>query len=87
MTAYYCFFEGIFARSPGKWICGTRVVDLEGNRPSFLQVIGRSLARFIPFEAFSFLGSRGIGWHDSLSSTRVVRTRGSGTLSLEDSQK
>ena len=46
------------------------VVDEYGNKPSNSQLIGRSFARIIPFEAFSCLGYR--GWHDTLSKTYVV---------------
>lgn len=75
--AYYFCFEWAFARTPGKWIMGTRVVSAAGGRPRFLHALGRTAARCIPFEALSFLGGRGrpVGWHDRLSRTRVVRTR------------
>jgi uncharacterized RDD family membrane protein YckC len=70
MLCYYLFFEGIWARTPGKLILGTVVVDEAGDRPSFARIVGRSLCRFIPFDVFSFLGER--GWHDSMSKTHVV---------------
>jgi len=70
---YYLFFEGIWARTPGKWLLGTVVVNESGLRPSFGQVLGRTACRFIPFEPFSFFGT--LGWHDSIPKTRVVRTR------------
>lgn len=71
MLAYYTFFEGIWGRTPGKFILGTIVVTDEGGKPSLWQVVKRSLCRFIPFEPFSFLGER--GWHDTISNTAVVR--------------
>lgn len=70
---YYVFFEGIWARSPGKFICGTRVVNEAGGKPSVGQVLGRSACRFIPFEFLSCFGER--PWHDSVPKTRVVLTR------------
>ena len=73
MLVYYCFFEGIWARTPGKLLFGTRVVDEEGGKPSFAQVVGRTLCRFIPFEPFSCFREQ--GWHDSLPHTRVVMAR------------
>lgn len=73
-TVYYCFFEGLWARTPGKFICGTVVVTEAGEKPPFLQVLGRSLCRLIPFEVFSGFADR--CWHDSISKTRVVMTRG-----------
>lgn len=69
---YYIGMEGLFGRTLGKLITGTRVVDSRGERASIGQVVGRTFARFIPFEAFSFLGETGRGWHDSMSNTYVV---------------
>lgn len=69
---YYAFFEGITGRSIGKYFTKTKVVDENGEKPTFNAIFTRSLCRFIPFEAFSFLGNEPIGWHDSLSKTRVV---------------
>jgi uncharacterized RDD family membrane protein YckC len=73
LAIYYIFFEGLWARTPGKFLFGTVVVNESGGRPSFKQVIGRTLCRFIPFEAFSFFGDRGL--HDSIPKTRVVMAR------------
>ncbi len=75
LFCYYMAFEGLFSRTIGKFVTGTIVVDESGFPPSFGQLLGRTLARFIPFEPFSFLGSRTRGWHDSLSGTYVVRCR------------
>ena len=72
---YYVFFEGLFARTPGKWIFGTKVVSESGSLPTITQVVIRTLCRMIPFEAFSFFGDKG-GWHDTIPKTRVVRVRG-----------
>jgi uncharacterized RDD family membrane protein YckC len=59
----------------GKLITGTRVVTESGEVPTARQILIRTVVRFVPFEAFSFLGSSGTGWHDTWSGTRVVRTR------------
>lgn len=69
---YYVVFESVWGRTPGKWITKTKVVRHDGEPPHFLQVIGRTLARCIPFEIFSFLGAKAYGWHDHLSNTIVV---------------
>lgn len=70
---YYLFFEGIWGRTLGKWITKTKVVRTDGEKPKFIQILGRSFARWIPFEAFSFLVSNNpVGWHDRLSGTLVV---------------
>lgn len=73
MLAYYIVFEGLFGRTPAKFLTGTRVIDEQGRKPSLPKVLGRSAARFIPFEFLSFLGENGRGWHDRMSGTRVVR--------------
>jgi uncharacterized RDD family membrane protein YckC len=71
---YYVVFEGIWSRTPGKWVLGTVVTNEAGTKPSMKQVLGRTACRFIPFEAFSFLFDA-TGWHDSIPHTRVVRCR------------
>lgn len=70
---YYIAFEGLWARTPAKFILGTVVVRADGGRPTFGKIVIRTLCRFIPFEPFSFFGER--GWHDGISDTRVVSTR------------
>jgi uncharacterized RDD family membrane protein YckC len=72
---YYVVLEGTTGRTIGKLVTGTRVVTVNGGKPTFGQILGRTLARFIPFEPFSFLGSTNTGWHDRMSKTRVVRVR------------
>lgn len=73
MLAYYCFFEGIWARTPGKLLLGTMVVSQHGDKPLFTQVLGRTLCRFIPFDGLSFFGET--GWHDAIPKTQVVLVR------------
>jgi len=77
VLAFYIFMEGLFQKTPAKFLTGTRVVSAKGGKPSFGQIVGRSFARFIPFEFVSFFGGKGypVGWHDSLSGTRVVTDR------------
>lgn len=72
---YYVPSEALFGRTPAKLVTGTRTVTETGQPPGFRQVLGRSLARLVPFEPFSCLGDPPIGWHDRWSGTRVVRTR------------
>ena len=75
-VAYFVVMEFAFQRTIGKLAAGTKVVNLAGGKPTVGQIIGRSFARFIPFEAFSFLGGKNpVGWHDSLSRTRVVKLK------------
>jgi len=72
---YYIILEHFTGRTLGKLITGTRVVNELGERASFGQIIGRSFSRFIPFEALSFFGTTGRGWHDSFPNTYVIKTR------------
>ena len=70
---YFVIMESLFQRTLAKFLTRTLVVNANGARPSFGQIVGRSFARFIPFEAFSFLdGKYPVGLHDSLSGTHVV---------------
>ncbi|NHF60769.1 RDD family protein [Flavobacteriaceae bacterium TP-CH-4] len=69
---YYSFFEGFTGRSLGKFFTKTKVVTEVGDKPNFKTILVRSLCRNIPFNAFSFLGSEAVGWHDKFSGTRVV---------------
>jgi uncharacterized RDD family membrane protein YckC len=71
---YYTLMESTFGRSLGKLVTGTKVINLEGKRPKVLTLLGRSFARLVPFEPFSFFGNGG-GWHDRWTDTRVVDMR------------
>lgn len=72
-TLFYTLLEYFSGgRSLGKYLTKTRVVTLDGEKPSFKTCLIRSMCRYIPFEPFSFFGSTDCGWHDSISNTRVV---------------
>jgi len=71
MVAYYALTEGFLGRSPAKFLTRTRVIAIDGGRPTFGAIFVRSVVRLIPFEPVSFLA--GEGWHDRASKTRVVR--------------
>lgn len=68
---FYIIFEGAFQATPAKLILGRVVVDEYGEKPSWGQIIGRSYARIVPFEAFSCFSA--LGWHDSWSGTMVLK--------------
>lgn len=73
---YYFVCEALWGRTLGKLLTGTRVVAANGGPPTIPQLVGRTFARIIPFEPFSFLGGPNpVGWHDSLSGTRVIQVR------------
>jgi len=68
---YYTFFEAIFARTPGKWISFSKVVDKQGNRPSFPKILLRSITRLIIIDMF-FIPFLDKTLHDFFSNTEVV---------------
>jgi len=70
---YYNIFEIFTARTFGKLVTQTIVVDENGEKPHHEVILIRSLCRLIPFEILSFLGMPARGWHDSLSKTYVVK--------------
>lgn len=69
---YYTTIETLTGQSIGKLITKTKVVLYDGSKPTFNEILIRSLCRLIPLEGLSFLGEDGKGWHDSLSKTYVV---------------
>ena len=78
---YYIPQEFFWGRTLGKFITGKKVVTADGvSPPSFFEIIGRTLCRFIPFDWFSFLEESPVGWHDKLSGTRVVLARSASTI-------
>lgn len=74
---YYIPQEAHSGRTLGKLITGTKAVSEDGSELTFGQAVGRTLCRFIPFEAFSFLGGDGKprGWHDTIPKTKVISVR------------
>jgi len=73
-TIFYTFMEYLTkGRSVGKFLTKTKVVNVDGSLPTLKSFFIRSLCRFIPFEPFSFFSSKGYGWHDDYSGTRVVK--------------
>lgn len=69
---YYTVMEATTGRTIGKLVTNTTVINEDEQKVDFGQAFLRSLCRLIPFEAFSFLGSEGRGWHDSIPKTFVV---------------
>jgi len=68
---YYIFFESIFGRTPGKWLSFSKVVNKKGNKPSFFQVVLRSVVRLTVIDCF-FIPFLDKTLHDYLSKTNVV---------------
>ncbi len=70
LFVYFFSTEVVFLRTLGKVATGTFVVV---ERRRVLTILGRTLLRYIPLEAISFLG-RHTGWHDEFSNTSVRRS-------------
>ncbi len=61
-------------RSIGKFITGTKAVNLDGTNISSATAFARGLSRAVPFEPFSALGGNGAPepWHDKWNNTIVI---------------
>ena len=71
---YFLYFFGMETTNNGKTI-GKKLLKMSvtnnmGERPSMFQIGLRTLCRFIPFDALSFLWDG--NWHDNISSSYVV---------------
>jgi len=74
---YYTTLETLLrGKTIGKYFTKTRVLTLENEPIDFSTALIRSFSRIVPFEAFSFLGDSGYGWHDKWSDTKVVSEKG-----------
>lgn len=71
---YFLILEATTGKTLGKVITKTEVVDIDGIRPNIWRVLIRTLCRFIPFDAFSYLFKEPLGWHDKISKTYVIES-------------
>jgi uncharacterized RDD family membrane protein YckC len=73
---YYFIFEAVWQRTPAKFITGTKVINIDGKKPTLGMIAKRTLIRLIPFEGFSFPpGDWVYGWHDRWSRTYVIEAK------------
>jgi len=72
---YFILLESINGRTIGKYFTNTKVVGANGNKPSFGNIIIRTLVRLTTIDALSYLSERPIGWHDSISKTEVIEIK------------
>ncbi|MFT4155425.1 RDD family protein [Parafilimonas sp.] len=68
---YYTIFEALFKRSPGKWLSKSKVVNKNGGKPAFWQILVRSLVRLTIIDCF-FIPFFDGPLHDYLSQTAVT---------------
>lgn len=73
MFLYYFLTETYFSRTFAKYFTKTIVVTKDGSRPNKRMISVRTLSRFIPLEALTFLSGDLRGLHDLFSDTYVVR--------------
>jgi len=73
MIPYFLLTETIFGKTVGKMVTKTKVIMLDGTKANFWRITVRTICRFLPFDALSFVFSRlPRGWHDRFSGTVVV---------------
>lgn len=72
-VVYYTFFEAIFSRSPAKWVSYSKVVNQQGKKPTFSQILIRSIIRLTLIDLF-FLPFLGKTLHDAASNTSIVES-------------
>ncbi len=69
---FYMFFEGVFSRTPGKWISFTRVIDKKTKQKAhILQIFIRTIVRMTIIDLF-FIPFIGEPLHDYLSKTTLL---------------
>ncbi|MDX6182721.1 RDD family protein [Flavobacterium sp. Fl-77] len=75
ITAFLLYFivgETLFQKTLGKIITKTKVVNLEGQKATLLDIIVRTFCRLIPFDGISYLYTLN-GFHDKVSKTVVIK--------------
>jgi uncharacterized RDD family membrane protein YckC len=68
---YYTVFETIFKRSPAKWVTISKVINKQGGKPAFWQILIRSAVRLTIIDCF-FIPFLDKPLHDYVSKTEVV---------------
>jgi len=71
---YFIVSESIYQKTIGKLLTNTKVVNLDGEKPNFMNIIIRTFSRLIPFDGISYLYSIS-GFHDKISKTIVVKDK------------
>lgn len=72
---YFFVLELAFSQTVGKLITKTKVVSVRNNRPHVFHILGRTLMRLVPIDAFSYLFGGEQGIHDILSQTRLIKIK------------
>ncbi|WP_347926208.1 RDD family protein [Pontimicrobium sp. SW4] len=69
---YHSIMEIKFQKTLGKFVTKTKVVKINGEKPTNEDIVTRTFCRLIPFDRISFLFVKN-GIHDFLSKTKVVK--------------
>jgi uncharacterized RDD family membrane protein YckC len=72
---YYFLFEWSTGKTLGKLLTNTKVTDVDGNPPTWMQILTRTFFRLPFIDGISLLLRSETGIHDALSGTRVVKIR------------
>lgn len=69
---YYIYSENKYQQTLGKYYTKTKVVTINGEKPTLKSIVFRTFCRTIPWDIISFtLGVN--GFHDITSKTRVIK--------------
>ncbi|MBC7451347.1 MAG: RDD family protein [Cytophagales bacterium] len=68
----YYMQEVINGKSIAKMLFGYSVINVYAEKPTFKEVLIRSISRIVPFEGVSCMSKPSRGWHDKWSGTYVV---------------
>lgn len=78
-ASYTSFFLGKFAATPGKMVCGLRVISADNEKISYLRGLGRHFAEMVSGIILG-IGYLMVAWdsekralHDKICNTRVVK--------------
>jgi uncharacterized RDD family membrane protein YckC len=70
---YYIYCESKYQKTIAKYLTKSKVVSINGEKPSQDEITKRTIARLIPFDNFSFLLKQS-GLHDRISDTLVIKS-------------
>ena len=70
---YFFLSEFNYRQTLGKRFTKTKVVNKYGEKPTFKNILIRSVFRIAGLDAISFLFGNNVGMHDLFSNTRVVK--------------
>lgn len=71
---YYGLFEYFIGKTIGKMITKTKIISIYNNKITIKMIFLREFIRWVPFEQFSFINKKTIGWHDKASEIIVINS-------------